>query len=365
MYNKVGMITMLLTALVACTPKDQADNSNRQPIPELPVKIINLGDAQSFKDYPAVIEGKENIEIRVQANGYLDKVYVEEGSYVKKGQLLFKINDAIYLAQVEKDKANLLSSVSTLENAKLEVEKTKPLTENKVFSQVQLKNAINNLNIAKANFQQAKAKLNESKINLNFTYVKAPVSGYIGRIPKRIGNLVSVSDVTPLTTLSDVSKVYVYFSLSETDYFNLVSNEKDLLKKKVDLILPNGELYKSPGQIEMIDGQFNKTTGAITIRANFPNSSSLLRTGVTATIRLSEKYHNVLLVPQIATTDIQNKVFVFTLDSHNKVTKKQISLFGKAENNYIVSSGLKIGDKIVIGGVESLADNTIIKPIFK
>jgi membrane fusion protein (multidrug efflux system) len=232
-----------------------------------------------------------------------------------------------------------------------------------------LKTAKASQKIAAANIEQAKAMVGSAKINLGYTNVTAPVNGYIGRLPKKQGSLVSASDVEALTTLSDVHEVFAYFSLGETDFINFKEQYKgsslgDKIKKlpPVTLILADNNAYPQTGKIDMVDGQFDKTTGAITIRATFPNANGILRSGNTGRIRLGLQHDDAILVPQAATVEMQDKVFVFTVGKDNKVTKMPIVVVGKSGTNYLIKEGVKTGDQIVLSGIDKLQDGQAIQP---
>lgn len=356
------LLASFLVCYVAsgCQP-GKANGEKYEPAaaPELPVLSVDTTTAETTRDYAAQLEGKENVDVRSQVEGYLDKVFVEEGSYVTAGQPLFKINDRAYQAQLDKDLASLRAAQSAEANAALEVEKIKPLSENKVVSDIQLKTALTTLQTAKANVEQAKAAVAASQVNVGFTLIKAPVSGYIGRIPKRTGNLINSSDATPLTTLSDISKVYAYFSMSENDFIAFSKQLKNL--PAVDLILSNGEVYSYKGRIEMADGQFNKTTAAISIRATFPNPERLLRSGNTGKVRVNQITPHVILIPQAATMEMQDKRFVYKLDTDNVAKRQAVITAGSMGDNFIIIDGLHPGDHIITAGTETITEGTAIK----
>lgn len=368
----VLLSSVFVWALLNGCRSGEASPGARQamPTPELPVLTLDTTSALSVRDYAAMLEGKENVDIRAQVNGYLEKMYVEEGSFVQAGQNLFKINDRPYQEQLNKDIASLHAMQAALANARLEVDKMKPLAENKVVSDIQLKTALTALETAKANVEQAKASVAASRVNLDFTLIKAPVSGYIGRIPRRTGNLVSSTDAAALTTLSDISKVYAYFSMSENDFIRFSKGaagsslqQKLARMRPVQLVLSNGELYPQKGRIEMVDGQFNKTTAAISLRATFPNPAGFLRSGNTGRVRIEELSSGVLLVPQAATVEMQDKRMVYQLADSNKVKRQAIVTGGSADGKFIVTEGLKAGDKIVTAGIETIMEGALIKPV--
>jgi len=369
MKMKNVIITSFILALVlsSCADKNQAPTA--PPPPVLPVLAITSANTTTDAEYPASIQGTVDVEIRPQVSGNLDRIYVDEGAYVSKGQTLFKINERPYREQLNNALASLHAAEAALINANLEVDKLTPLVQNKVVSDYQLKTAKASQKIAAANIEQAKAMVGSAKINLGYTNVTAPVSGYIGRLPKKQGSLVSATDVEALTTLSDVHEVFAYFSLGETDFINFKEQYKgnslgDKIKKlpPVTLILADNNAYPQTGKIDMVDGQFDKTTGAITIRATFPNANGTLRSGNTGKIRLGLQHDDAILVPQAATVEMQDKVFVFTVGKDNKVTKMPITVVGKSGTNYLIKEGVKTGDQIVLSGIDKLQDGQAIQP---
>lgn len=339
----------------------------------LPVISIDTATAVTVKDYIGSIEGKINVEIRPQVEGILDKIFVDEGAYVKEGQPLFQINPQPYQEILNNELANENVERAKLKNAQLEVERLQPLIDNEVIAEVQLETAKSNYEIAKASLAKASAAVASAKINLDYTLIKAPVSGYIGRIPKRIGNLVAKNDNQPLTVLSDVSEVYVYFGMSESDflYFTKEADKSDSAKitssgqilPEVSLILADGHEYGEKGVVDAVNGQVNRSTGSISLRATFPNSQDIMRSGNSGTVKLKETKHNVILVPQVTTTSIQDKTFVYLLDNEGKVKLQVIEIDGVSGNNYIVASGLKRGDVVIKTGFDKLTEGMYVKPI--
>jgi membrane fusion protein (multidrug efflux system) len=363
------IITSFILALVLSSCADKSQAPAAAPAPVLPVLAITSANTTTDNEYPASIQGTVDVEIRPQVSGNLDRVLVDEGAYVSKGQSLFKINERPFREQLNNALASLHAAEAALINSQLEVDKLTPLVQNKVVSDYQLKTAKASQKIAAANIEQAKAMVASAKINLGYTNVTAPVSGYIGRLPKKQGSLVSATDVEPLTTLSDVHEVFAYFSLGETDFINFKSQYAgnsigDKIKKlpPVSLILADNNAYPQTGKIDMVDGQFDKTTGAITLRATFPNANGTLRSGNTGKIRLGLQHDDAILVPQSATIEMQDKVFVFTVSKDNKVTKMPITVIGKSGTNYLIKDGVKSGDQIVLSGIDKLQEGQVIQP---
>ncbi|RZF62598.1 efflux RND transporter periplasmic adaptor subunit [Sphingobacterium corticibacterium] len=337
--------------------------------PTLPVVTLDSEDQIIYQEYPASIEGASMIEVRPQVEGTLDRIFVDEGAKVHKGQLLFKINDRLYQEQLNQAKANLQAAEAALENTALEVEKKTRLVANKVLTDFQLKTAVSAHQVAKANVEQAKSVVEAAKINLGYTEIRATTTGYIGRLLKKQGSLVSPLDSEPLTQLSDIQTLHVYFSLGENDFIAFKSDTKgETLEQKlqqlppVTLLLSDRSVYEHTGKIDMVDGQFDKNTGAITLRATFPNPEGVLRNGNTGKIRLEKHYLEALLIPQLATIEIQDKIFVYKLNDDNKVSQQPITIVGKSGENYLVEKGIKVGDRIVYKGIDLLQDGQVITP---
>lgn len=339
-----------------------------QPV-NLPVVTIENGNETVYQEYPATIEASANIEIRPQVEGILENIYVDEGAKVIKGQALFKINDRPYQEQLNQAKANLLAAKASLENAELEVEKKTKLVNTKVLTDFQLKTAISARNAAKANVQLALSAVETAKINVGYTLIRASAEGYIGRLQRKQGSLVGPTDAQPLTALSNVRDLHVYFSLGENDFIAFKNNtEGSNLQQKlhnlppISLVLSDQTIYDQKGKIDMVDGQFDKNTGAITLRATFKNPEGVLRNGNTGRVRLQKKYEQALLVPQLATLEMQDKIFVYTVGKENKVVQQPITVIGKSGANYLVSKGLNAGDRIVYKGIDLLQDGQKITP---
>jgi len=342
----------------------------------LPVYTIVSSDAETIKNYIGTIEGKVNVEVRPQVEGLLQEIYVDEGAFVEKGQKLFKVDASAYQEILNNALANQNVAKAKLENAKLEIDRLRPLVANDVISDVRLKSAKSDYDVAKASLDQASAAVRSAQINQGFTIITAPVSGYISRIPKRIGNLVSKSDKEPLTVLSDVQDVYVYFSMNESDflYFSKLKLKEDSINgiartknalhfPDATLILADGEEYTFKGVVDAINGQVDRTTGAISLRASFPNSNNILRNGSTGTLKISETKKNVLQIPQVATSELQDKIFVYVLDNNNIVSRRSIKIAGTSKDNYIISEGLSEGDRIVVTGLDKISEGSKVVPI--
>ena len=362
----IGMCMPIL--FYGCGPGNDGKDAKKDK-PALPVMKVTLSDATVTTQYSALLEGKVNVEIRPQVDGTLKTIYVDEGAFVKAGQPLFKIDDRVFREEYNSALASQHAADARLVVAKLDEEKLVPLVQNKVISEIQLKTATANTHAAQAALEQAKAATRSAQVNLDYTVIKAPVSGYIGKIPLRLGSLVSKNQTEWLTLLSDVSDVYAYFSMSENDFMRFRQQYpgaaiQDKLSQlpPVSLILSDGTRYPEKGVIGSISGQFDQTTASVRIRAVFHNPHGLLRSGNTGKVVFQSPFHDALLVPQAATVELQDKIFVFLLDKGNKVGQHLVTVSGKSGNNYIVSAGLKPGDRIVTAGIEKLKDGMVINP---
>lgn len=342
---------------------------SQPPPPELPVIAVSTMSATIYQEFSASLEGSKDIEIRPQVEGYLERIYVDEGAYVRKGQLLFQINARPYREQLNNAQASLAAARAGLSNAAINVSKLTPLVQHNVISDVQLKTAQTAYEAAAANVAQAQAQVGNARISLGYTSIKAPAEGYIGRIPFKTGSLVGMSTPEALTVVSDIKVVFAYFSMSENDFLQFKNQyeggtieEKIKKMPPVELVLPDGSLYPQKGIVQMVAGQFDNTIGAITFRAAFPNPDWLLRSGNTGKVRIAKELKAALVVPQEATFEIQDKVFVFAVGDSNKVTSKPLTISGKTSTYYFVESGVQANEKIVFAGTGNLSDGMVIVP---
>lgn len=363
-------VLALIFTLYACSsPSGEAGGGYQQGPQSLPVVTVSRMSATTYDEYAASIQGTRDIEIRPQVEGYLDKIYVDEGARVRKGQPLFHIDARTYTEQLNTAKAGLATAWANKATAEINVAKIAPLVKNNVVSDIQLKTAQAAYDAAVASVAQAEAMVQSATINLGYTLIRAPVDGYVGRIPLRTGSLVGRTTPTPLTIVSEIDQVYAYFSLSENDFLAFKNDfagnsieEKISHMPMVDLLLPDGSNYAHQGKVQLVAGQFDNSTGAISFRAVFPNPDRLLRSGNTGKIRIPHPWDNALVVPQEATFEIQDKVFVFAVGDSNKVVSKPITISGKTSKYYFVGDGVGAGDRIVFAGIGNLRDGMIIIP---
>lgn len=319
--------------------------------------------------YPATINGIQDVEIRSKVNGFITKLCVDEGAVVRKGQPLFLIDRVQYEAAAKAAEATVKVAEANVATAKLTVTTKKELAAQNIISQYDLETAENDLLTKEANLAQAKAQLENAKNDLSYTTITSPSNGIVGSIPYRVGSLVGSSTATPLTTVSDISQMHVYFSMNEKQLLRLTQeggSMKEILDRMpaVKLKLADGSIYPEAGKIETISGIIGTSTGSATLRATFSNSKNILRSGGTGNIVIPNDMDSVILIPQKATTDIQNKIFVCVVSDSSTIVKTEIEILPINDGqNYVVTKGLKAGDRIAIEGVGTLRDGIKIKAI--
>ncbi|MEJ2879734.1 efflux RND transporter periplasmic adaptor subunit [Pedobacter sp. GR22-6] len=375
MKTKVQSLYLLIPALLiisSCGNNDQKKagaGAADQP-QAYPVVAVTAQSTDLEIDYPATLEGIQNVDIRPKVDGFIERIYVDEGATVKKGQLLFSINAPQYEQLVRTANAAISSAEADVNGAQLQVNKTKPLVEKDIISKYDLDAAQLTLQSRKAALAQARAELANARVNLSYTRIESPVDGVIGSIPYKTGSLVSATSVQPLTTVSNISRVYAYFSMNEKQLLDFSRNYKGAnlaaqLKNipAVSLVLSDGTAYAENGKIESINGLINTNTGSASMRATFKNPSLLLRSGASASVRVPQPVENAVLIPQKSTIDLQGKKFVYVVDAKGTVKNTEIEIMELTKGNfYVVTKGLKAGDKIVLEGFQSLKDGAQIKP---
>ena len=336
---------------------------------EFPVETVGVNSASLQSTYPATIKGIQDVEVRPKVSGFITRVYVHEGQVVKAGQPLFSIDSETYQAAVRQAQASVNTARAQLNTARLTYENNKKLFDKKVIGQYELSTAQNTYATAQASLAQAMAALASAKETLSWCMVKSPAAGVIGSLPYKAGALVSASSVDPLTTVSDVSTVEVFFSMSENDILGLTKTAggvtaalKDLPEVKLQLV--DGSLYNHPGKVVKMSGVINSSTGAYSLIAHFANPERLLKSGGAGQIIIPRTDNHAIVIPQEATVSVQDKLFVYKVGKNNKVYYTEIKVNPQNDGNtYIVTSGLSVGDHIVVKGLTKLSDKMKIKPV--
>ncbi|MDO1446430.1 efflux RND transporter periplasmic adaptor subunit [Rhodocytophaga aerolata] len=298
-------------------------------------------DTLITKEYVCQIRSQQHIELRALERGYLEKIFVDEGQLVKKGQLMFQIMPMLYQAELQKAQAEV-------EFAEIEYRNTKSLADSNVV-------APNELAMSKAKLAKAKAELALAQVHLGFTQIKAPFDGIMDHFQVRLGSLVDEGDL--LTTLSDNSKMWVYYNVPEAEYLEYKSKVKKDSTMKVDLLMANNKLFEHSGIVQTIEADFNNETGNIAFRATFPNPDGLLRHGETGNIIMTVPLKNALIIPQKATFEVLEKKYVFVVDKDNTIRSREITVAAEMPHIYVVQNGLDTQDKILLEGLRLVREN--------
>lgn len=365
MKSRLGLLVGCLILLSSCGQGDK----NTGKTPEFAVIEVKTTTANLTNSYPATIKGKQDVEIRPMVSGFIIKLHVDEGAVVHKGQVLFSIDPIQYQAAVNSAIAAVETAKAAVNTQELTVSNKRELNRKDIISDYDLKMGENQLAQARAQLAQAQAQLVNAKNNLSYTRVTSPSDGVVGSIPYRVGSLVSPSVENPLTTVADISKMYAYFSMTERQLLSQIregGSTQQILEKMPDvqLQLIDGTIYADSGRVETISGVIEQTTGSVTMRALFPNKHNILRSGSTGNVIFPNLLQNVIMIAQSATTEIQDKKFVFVLQPDHTLRSTEIKVFSLNDGKYYyVTEGLKAGDKIVVEGVQSLRDGQIIAPI--
>lgn len=335
----MGVCALFLTA--SCS----SENEEKEITQKFLATSTLVMDTTVIKDYVCQIHSISHIELRAQERGYLQKIFIDEGQFVKEGQLLFQIMPNLYQAEMQKAQAEA-------EFAKIEYQNTSRLAESNVVSK-------NEQLMAKAKYDKANAELALAKVHLQFTEIRAPFDGYIDKFHVRLGSLIDEGDL--ITNLSDNRKMWVYFNVPEAEYLDYKTNASSKSPSVVKLMMANNTIFPYDGIVETIEADFNNETGNIAFRATFPNPQALLRHGETGNIRMLTKMKNALIIPQKATYEVLEKKYVYVIDAKNVVHSREIKIAAEMPDLYVIKSGLKPNEKILIEGIRKVSDNDKIK----
>ena len=367
----VSFVILLAFLLAGCGNNGVRSGKN-VPI-AYPVLRLAEQDVTVHDEYPATLEGTQDVAIRPKIDGYIDKIYVKEGALVKKGQLLFHIRNQEYVNDVATAKAAVLSAQAEVNSAKLEVEKVRPLVESNIVSHYELETDELTLKIQKAALEESKAELATAETNQGYLSIYSPNDGVIGTIPYRIGSLVSSSNDEALTTLSAGLFVNAYFVLTEQELIilNKTKKGKSLQEKiaqlpKAELVLSDGSLYAEKGSLELASGMVETATGSVSLKAIFPNPDGILQSGASVDVMLPHNYIRVILIPQSSSYEVLNKHLVVVVGDDNKTSIRGVTVIPTDGGKYyIVTKGLNPGDQIVLQGITKIKDGTLITPTLK
>ena len=363
-----SLIAGVAVVLASCGGGQQ---QQQMPVPQIATMTVEYGNSELESAYPVTIKGRTDIAIRPQVSGFITKVHVDEGQQVRKGQVLFTLDQVQYQAAVDAAQAAIRVAESAVNTAQLTADNKRRLYDKNIISEYEWQMADNQLKQAKAQLASANAQLVTAQKNLAYTVVTAPSDGVIGSIPNREGSLASPSSMEPLTTVSDNSEVYAYFSLNEKDILGMTDNGARSLNSSVDAMPPvslrlaNGEIYPEKGKVATVSGVIDNTTGAATVRALFNNPSGMLRSGSTGSVLIPNSFEKVIIIPQSATSELQNIRFAYVVNDSNKIVATPIQVSPISDGkNFIVVSGLEVGQRIAVEGVgTSVRDGITIQPV--
>lgn len=349
MKNHMIVMNRLLTvlslcALLYCTGCSTQAEEKKEEAVQFSVTSPLQKDTLATKDYVCQVHAIQHIEVRALEKGYLQKIYVDEGQYVKQGQLMFQIMPLVYNAELQKSQAEA-------NYVGIEYQNTKRLADSNIVSR-------NELALAKAKFDKANAEVSLAKTHLQFTEIRAPFSGIMDHFQVRLGSLLNEGDL--LTTLSDNSKMWVYFNVPESEYLDYKTHHDNNMLN-VNLVMANNELFAYPGVVQTIEADFNNETGNIAFRATFPNPKGLLRHGETGNVRMTIPLKNALIIPQKATFEVLEKKYVYVIDKNNIVRSREITIGAELPHIFVVQSGLKKDDKILLEGLRQVRENEKIQ----
>jgi RND family efflux transporter MFP subunit len=351
MKNMTFAISLCLgLGFLACKQQNEAEQTATEKTDIF--KVINplVTDTAYVSEYVAEIQSLQNVEIRTKMQGFLTKIFVDEGQAVRQGQSLFQLGNQELQQELAKNAAALKSAEAEARSAQLEVQNTKLLVDKNVVSKTELELAQAKLDVLNAKIEEVKAEKAGIELQISFTEIRAPFDGTINLLPKKAGSLISEGDL--LTTLSNNREMLVYFNISEKEYLEFTAEKT--LQKTADatLVLANGETYPQRGKIETVTNEFNPETGNIAVRARFPNPSGLLKHGETGKVLMQRQVKNALIIPQKATFEVQDKMYVFVVDGEGTVRQRSIVPALKMPNLYLVGEGLSATDKVIFEGIQ-------------
>jgi len=357
-------LAVFAAAMLTSCSQNEVPTENKTSYPIVEVENTTV---ETFQSYPVSIQGINNNDVRAKIQGYIREVLVDEGLFVNKGQVLFRLETNSLSQNANAAQLAISAAQAKVDASHIEVDKLKPLVEQNIVSSVLLETAQANLQQAKSELEQARANHRSIVADVDYATIRSPIAGVVGKINLREGALVGPTDQTPITIVSDIRQVYAYFSMNETEYMDFIhemdGNSLDVKLKNaptVELILPNGKMYEEKGRISAVTGQIDPQTGSVQFRASFPNKNGLLTNGNSGTIRIPKTYENVLVIPETAIFEQQGKTFAYTV--HNDTVKqREITTMDRINKLILVESGLKQGENVVASGVGTLRNDMIIE----
>jgi len=355
--NKNFLLPAIAALLSGCGAKPLEEKSGNA----FPVTSPVVIDTVYSTDYVADIHSRQNIEIRTRVKGYVEKIHVDEGAQVAQGQLLFTISSQEYKEDLLKAQAMLKSAIADLKAAELDLQNVKTLSDKDIVSKTEFEMAKARLDALNAKAEEMRSYEASARLRLAFTEIKAPFEGVIDRLPNKAGSL--LDEGTLMTTLSDNREVYAYFNVSEKEYLSYSSNRTNTSEYNLVLLIrADNSIHPYKGRIETIEGEFNQGTGSIAFRARFPNPENILRHGASGKVRLNRYLRKVMVIPQKATFEIQDKIYVYVVDRSNKVSMRNVVVKMRIPHLYVIGAGLSVTDRIIYEGIQDVSDGLRVKP---
>jgi RND family efflux transporter MFP subunit len=352
---------VLLLCLYSCASHKDAKQNNTQDQFIITSPIVM--DTTFIQEYVANIQSIKNVEIRTKVKGFLEKIHVDEGQSVQEGQVLFSVGNSGLREELLKANAQLKSAQAEAKIAEVELKNTQLLVEKKVVSNSELEMVKAKWEAIQAKIEEAQSNISNAQLNLSFTTIRAPFSGKINRIPLKVGSLLEEGSL--LTTISDNSAVFAYFSVSEKEYLNFISKDNFSNIPPVTFIMANGKTFVQKGIVETMENEIDKSTGNLAFRARFENPEGILKHGSTGKITVPQKLEKVLLIPQKSTFEVQENLYVYIITSSNTLQLRKINIQMRLGAMYVVSAGLSPSDKILYEGVQLVKEGEVIQTQFK
>jgi RND family efflux transporter MFP subunit len=349
-----GKAILFFTAIIFLTAACSKEKQTADAPEKYPVIIPVMTDTLYSSEYVAEIQSMQNIDLRAKVSGYLERIHVDEGAFVRKGQILFSIGSQEYREELTQAQAMLKSARADAKVAEVDVINVKRLVEKKIVSQTELEIAQSKYDAFLAKIDEAKAFQSSASLKLSYAEIRAPFDGIIDRIPNKQGSLINEGDL--LTTLSDNKEVFAYFNVSESEYLDQMMSKESGRSTEVELVLANGKVYSHKGMIETVESTIDKNTGNIAFRARFKNPEGIIKHGSSGKIKLNRLIKDAIMIPQKTTFEIQENTYVYVVDKDNVVHMKSITPKVRMSNIYLIEAGLTPNDKIIYEGIQRVRD---------
>lgn len=362
-FVSTALTLVILSGVISSCTEGNSKNNKENEALSVPVLELQPQSVEVPQTYIADIQAVQFVEVRSKVEGFVDRIFVDEGQYVKKGQTLFQLSSAEYNEMVNSARANLAKAKAEQTAAKVEMERLQILVNKKIISNSELELAKSKKAVADSHIAEAESLLKSAQTGLSYTTVRAPFDGLVDRIPHKIGSLVTENDL--LTSITDISSIFAYYKVNENEYLNFMRDKiesgADTFSEQLTLILSDGEKYAQKGKLETTEGDIESDTGSIGFRVRFPNPDNLIKHGASGKIEMMSKLDEVYLIPQKSTFEIQDFTYVYVVDKDNTVKVRSFKPLQRYDIYYI-ADGFQPGDKIVFEGIQQVKDGSKVVP---